>query len=258
MTRHALPLMLGLGLVSGALGGMMGVGGGILLVPLLTHLLGEPQHDAQATSLAFIIVAALIGVVPYFAHGRLDLGLAAVLAAGAVVGVVAGARVAHGTPAAWLRRAFGVAIVATAVRLLAAPPAHAAEAALWPWFVNVGVGLGVGFLAGLLGIGGGTILVPLLVLAQGVPQHVAQGVALLMIVPVGLVGALTYARSGHVAGRDLPGLLVGGAAGAFFGAQLAQSLRGPTLSRLFAVFLIAVAARMIFGKPRARTAPAES
>jgi uncharacterized membrane protein YfcA len=150
-----------------------------------------------------------------------------------------------------------VAILATAARLLAAPPAPDAMPALWPWGANAAVGLGVGFLAGLLGIGGGTILVPLLVLGQGVPQHVAQGVALLMIVPVGLVGAVSYARRGHTAGRRLPALLVGGGLGAFLGAQVAQSLRGPTLSRLFAIFLVAVAARMIFGTPRAAKAPAE-
>lgn len=250
--------MLGLGLISGALGGMMGVGGGILLVPLLTHVVGEPQHEAQATSLAFIIVAAMIAVVPYLAHERLDLGLAAILAAGAVIGVTAGARVAHAVPAVWLRRAFGVAILATAARLLAAPPAPGGLPAHWAWGWNAALGLSVGFLAGLLGIGGGTILVPALVLGQGVTQHVAQGVSLLMIVPVGLVGVFSYARSGHVAGRGLPWLLIGGGAGAYLGAQLAQSLRGPTLSRLFAVFLIAVAARMIFGRPRAAKAPAES
>lgn len=251
--------MLALGFVSGALGGMMGVGGGILLVPLLTHVAGAPQHEAQGTSLAFIIVAALLGVIPYVAHGRLDLGLAAILAAGAVLGVTAGARAAHRTPAHRLRKAFGVAILATAARLLAAPPATAAAAALWPWPANAALGLGVGFLAGLLGIGGGTILVPLLVLAEGVPQHVAQGVALLMIVPVGVAGVVSYARRGHVAaGGPLPGLLLGGAAGALLGALLAQTLRGPVLSRLFAVFLIAVAARMIFGRPRAATASREA
>lgn len=250
--------MLGLGFVSGALSGMMGVGGGILLVPLLTLVLREPQHEAQATSLAFVIVAATIAVVPYLAHERLDLGLAAILAAGAVLGVTAGARVANAVPAAWLRRAFGVAILATAARLLAAPPAPGGTPALWAWIPNAALGLGVGFLAGLLGIGGGTILVPVLVLGQGVAQHVAQGVALLMIVPVGLVGVFSYARSGHAAGRGLPWLLLGGGTGAYLGAQLAQSLRGPTLSRLFAIFLVAVAARMIFGRPRPVKAAAES
>lgn len=248
--------MIGLGLVSGALGGMMGVGGGILLVPLLTHVVGESQHEAQATSLAFIIVAALVAVVPYLTHERLDLALALILAAGAVPGVALGARAARRTPGTWLRRAFGVAILATAARLLMAPPAATATAAAWPWGANAALGFGVGFLAGLLGIGGGTILVPLLVLGQGVAQHAAQGIALLMIVPVGVAGVVSYARGGLAARPGLPALLAGGAAGALLGASLAQVTRGPTLSRLFAIFLVAVAARMIFGRPRSRAGAA--
>src|ERR1700741_5249724 len=175
MTRHALPLTIALGALAGARCGMMGVGGGIVLVPLLIQFLGVSQHTAQATSLAFVVATALVAAAPYIATEPLDLPLATLLAAAAVPGVLAGVGLAKRTPAPWLRRAFGVAMLATAVRLLAAPPEPTAAAAIWAWPLNVLLGLAVGFLAGLLGVGGGVMLVPVLVLGERIPQHAAQG-----------------------------------------------------------------------------------
>lgn len=249
MRRHVTPALLGI--VSGLLGGLMGVGGGILLVPLLVHLVRMGQHEAQGTSLAFVIGAALVAAVPYYGSDRLDLVLAAALTLGAVPGVVLGARLAARTPARSLRVAFGILILIVAIRILAAPPLGAGSHALWPFPVNVLLGFGVGVLAGLLGVGGGTILVPVLVLGEGVDQHTAQGISLLMIVPVGIVGVWSYAREGRLPSGPLPALLAGGAVGALAGAILAHRTDAPTLSRLFAIFLLAVAGQMIFRSPRA-------
>lgn len=256
MIRHPLWLTASLGILAGALGGMMGVGGGTVLVPLLVHVMGESQHEAQAISLAFIIATAAVAVVPYLATERLIFGLAAALAVGALPGVVLGARTARRISALWLRRAFGVAVFATALQLLIAPPASLGPQVSWPWFADTGLGLIVGFLAGLLGLGGGTILVPVLVLAQRVPQHVAQGVSLLLIVPVGIAGVVTHARAGTLPARLLPGLLLGGAIGGMLGGLLAQRIAGPELSRIFALFLLAVSFQMLLGRPHPR-GPAE-
>src|SRR5512132_1950497 len=122
MIRHPLLLTASLGAAAGALGGMMGGGGGNLLVPLRVHVMREPQHEAQGVSLAFIIATAAVAVVPYLAREHVDVRLAAVLAAGALPGVIAGARTAARMSAGWLRRAFGIAALATAVRILIAPP----------------------------------------------------------------------------------------------------------------------------------------
>ena len=100
----------------------MGVGGGIVLVPLLVHALHMAQHEAQGTSLAFVIVTALVAVVPYYGHEKLDLALALWLTLGALPGVLLGSRLADRTSAARLRIAFGAVILVTAIRLLAAPP----------------------------------------------------------------------------------------------------------------------------------------
>jgi uncharacterized membrane protein YfcA len=233
----------------------MGVGGGIILVPLLVHALHAGQHEAQGTSLAFITVTAVVAAVPYFREGNLDVALAAWLSLGAVPGVLLGAALARKLTARRLRRAFGVLLLATAIRILAAAPLHADMGHIWgaPW--NVLLGLAVGALGGLLGIGGGTILVPVLVLGESVPQHLAQGVSLLMIMPTGIVGAWSHARHGHVLRRFLPGLMAGGAVGALLGALLAHRIEAAPLSRLFALFLLPVSAQMIFGRRRV-TVPA--
>ncbi len=249
MLTRALPFLFGL--LAGALGGLMGVGGGIILVPLLVHALDKGQHEAQGTSLAFITVTAIVAAVPYFRQGNLDFVLAGWLILGAVPGVLLGAALARRIAARRLRQAFGVLVLATAIRILIEAPAHTEVGSVWPHALNVLLGGVVGCLGGLLGVGGGTILVPILVLAERIPQHLAQGISLLMILPTGMVGALSHARHGHVIRALLPGLMTGGAMGALLGALLAQRIDAPMLSRLFALLLLPVSAQMIFGRARA-------
>lgn len=249
MFRDSVALPLLFGALSGALGGMMGVGGGILLVPLLLHFLGQSQHQAQGTSLAFVLATAVVAVVPYVRNDSVPWSLVGILALGAVPGVITGAALARRTPAARLQLWFGLAVLAAAARLLIAPPSGLGGAP-WPPAWNALLGYAIGTLAGLLGVGGGVFLVPLLVLGQGLSQHTAQGVSLALIVPIGLVGAVSYARGGLAETRLLPALLAGGALGGWFGATLAHELRAPVLSRLFALFLVVVAAHMIAGSRR--------
>jgi len=261
MGETAVPFLLGA--LSGALGGLMGVGGGIILVPLLVHVLHRGQHEAQGISLAFIVATSLVAAATYYGQARVDVPLACWLMLGAVPGVILGARIAALSPAGRLRVGFGILVIATAVRLLASPPGIAAGGATagavpWPAVWNILVGLVVGLVAGLLGVGGGTILVPILVLAQHVEQHIAQGTSLLMILPVGVVGFLIYARQRRLDRRGLPSLLLGGALGAFGGATLAHRIQAPMLSRLFAVFLIGVGAQMILRKPSGLASPSSA
>ena len=170
MRRSAVPLIFGL--MAGALGGLMGVGGGILLVPLLVHALRAGQHEAQGTSLAFVTVTALVAALLYFRQGNLDVGLALCLAVGAAPGVLLGAALARRMTARRLRRAFGVLILLTAIRILIAVPSHAGPPHPWPAASNIALGCVVGALGGLLGVGGGTILVPILVLGQ--PREIGR------------------------------------------------------------------------------------
>jgi uncharacterized protein len=109
----------------------------------------------------------------------------------------------------------------------------------------VGIGLAAGILAGLFGIGGGILIVPALVLLGGMSIQTATGTSLgALLLPVGLLGAVVYYREGHLDVRAALLLSLGMFAGAYLGATLSQTLKATVLSRLFAVFLAAVAVRM--------------
>jgi uncharacterized protein len=120
-----------------------------------------------------------------------------------------------------------------------------------------GIGAAAGVLAGLLGIGGGLVMVPAMVLLLGFDQHVAQGTSLVVIIPAALSGSITHYRNGRTSLRDAALLAGGGVLGATLGSVLALSVDDTILRRLFALFLLAVAARMILTRGRARQ-PAES
>ncbi len=120
------------------------------------------------------------------------------------------------------------------------------------------IGLTAGTLAGLLGIGGGLLMVPAMVLITGFDQHVAQGTSLLVIIPAAAVGSFTHHRHKRLALRDAAALAIGGVLGALLGSITALSLDEELLRRFFAVLLLLIAARMLMTRSPAEPAePAE-
>lgn len=236
------------GIAGGLSSGLLGVGGGIVLVPLLAKFLHLDQRRAQATSLAILVFSSLAAALTYGALGTVDLRLAALLALGAVVGVRLGALTSGRVPSSTLRRAFGVLALIVGVRLLLehlpegrwlALPGMAGMA------LEVAVGFGVGWLAGMLGVGGGVILVPILTLLFGIPQLEAQGVSLFMIVPTSIVGAWTHLRQGAVEKRLVAPIAIASVIAAIAAATIANQLPGPLLRRLFGLLLVVIGARMV-------------
>lgn len=110
------------------------------------------------------------------------------------------------------------------------------------------IGLAAGFLAGLLGIGGGVLMVPAMVLLLGFDQHVAQGTSLMVVIPAALTGSYTHHRNGRLFLRDAAILAAGGVVGAVIGAVFALSIDDDILRRLFAGFLLVIAVRMLLPK----------
>lgn len=108
------------------------------------------------------------------------------------------------------------------------------------------MGVGVGVTSALFGVGGGIIMVPFLVLALGLTQHVAEGTSLLVIVPTALVGVIAHSRRGYVDARAAGWLAAGGVAGALLGALIGLELSGETLQKLFGVLAGVVGARLIY------------
>jgi uncharacterized membrane protein YfcA len=115
------------------------------------------------------------------------------------------------------------------------------------------IGLAAGFAAGLLGVGGGIVMVPAMVLVLAFDQHVAQGTSLVVIIPAALAGSVTHYRNGRVSLRDAALLAAGGIGGAVVGSISALSVDDFVLRRLFGAFLLLVAARMVLGRGRRRS-----
>jgi uncharacterized membrane protein YfcA len=120
------------------------------------------------------------------------------------------------------------------------------------------IGLAAGFLAGLLGIGGGVLMVPAMVLILGFDQHVAQGTSLLVIIPAALTGSYAHYRRGRLVVRDAITLAAGGVIGAVMGSVIALSLEDELLKRLFAGFLLIVAVRLLLPKGPVRREPPQA
>lgn len=235
------------GLSGGVLSGLLGGGGGAVMVPLMTGPLGMRQHDAHGTSLVVITVTAAVAAVCYGVAGHFDGVLFAGLALGAMAGAMAGARLALRIPALRLRQLFGVFLLAVSLRLLLVAPEGSwlAPGAGLEFAIAVLIGLAGGLASGALGVGGGAVFVPAMVIVLGTEQHAAQGISLVVIVLSSALGALTHYRQGTVDTEAARWLAPAALPGAVAGAVLATQLSGRGLQVVFAVVLSAIGVQML-------------
>ena len=247
MTRRGWLAAVLAGFTAGLAGGLFGVGGGIVLVPMLTAFFALSQHEAHGTSLAAIGATAVAGLVVYGLSGHVAWVPAAIMSVASVFTARLGARWAARTSRERLAAAFALFLFLVGVRILWQAPVGTAEHALngtTGTLASLGVGAAVGLLSGFMGVGGGIITVPALTLLFGLSQQTAQGTSLAVILVTAPFGAWEHDRHGNVARRLLPGLALGAMAGAPLASLAAQRLPQAALARAFAVFLIANAARM--------------
>ena len=227
-----------IGLAGGAFGGLIGLGGGIIMIPLMAILAGLTQHQAHGTSLLAIVFTALIGAVTYSLHGFADWRAALVLAICAMVTARFGALYAHSLPEKQLKRAFGWFLVVVSLLLVFKGVILRSSYTLGPFLhyaTLIGTGAFTGFLSGMMGVGGGGIMVPFLVIFIGMPQHLAQGTSLLAMVPGSAIGAFTHHRLGNVAKHIALGLTLGAAIGGYIGASFAHLVPEFHLKIIFAL-----------------------
>ncbi len=107
-----------LGTVAGVLSGLVGIGGGVIIVPALVLLFGISQHTAQGTTVAMLVLpVGALGALVYYRQGFVDLSVAALLAAGFFIGSLAGARIAVALPDLALEKIFGLMVVLIGLRM---------------------------------------------------------------------------------------------------------------------------------------------
>lgn len=241
-----------IGVMAGFFGSLVGLGGGVVMIPLMVGLLKLTQHQAHGTSMLALVFTGITGAFAYSAKGNVDVMAAALLAATSVVTVRYGARYAHSLPEWRLKRAFGGFLIFASVVLILKPYLGIGGepiAGIQKVSVLLITGLFAGFVAGMMGVGGGTVMVPPMVILMGMSQHLAQGTSLLCMVAAGIVGAYTHWRLGNVVLGILMGLIVGIVIGAYLGGTIAQYLPELHLRLLFSSFLIWTGVRYLKTRP---------
>jgi uncharacterized membrane protein YfcA len=239
--------LIGVGLVGGLFAGLFGLGGGIIMVPLLLWWTAMGQKTAHATSLLAITPAAIVGAVSFGVGGIFEWLPAIFVATGAVVGAQIGAWLLRAMPIGLLRGAFIAFIVASGVMLLIELPdrSQSLEITLVSALLLVALGIATGVAAGLFGVGGGVVVIPVLILFFGYSDLAAKSVSLLAIAPGSLSGSISHLR--HKSARLRDGLWIALGAGLTtpLGAIAAFMLTPQLASALFAIFLFFVALNLI-------------
>jgi uncharacterized membrane protein YfcA len=230
--------------------GLLGGGGSILAVPILVYVLHLEPKSAIATSLAVVGITALVGAARHARHGNLAPRVGLGFGAAGILGASLGSRAAAwpAVPGEALLAAFALLMIVVAVMMFVRQGREpGAQTRPRPASLSqvAGYGFLTGLLTGLLGVGGGFIIVPALLLAARLPMHLAVGTSLLVIAmdcAAGLVGFL-----GRVPVQwGLAGVFgVASVAGSVVGAGLARRTQAARLRTAFAGFLLVAGAAML-------------
>lgn len=252
-------LLFALGLLAGVSGGLLGIGGGLIMVPVLVMMFSTDSHPdavvhlAVATSLATVVVTGISSALAHQRRQSVEWSSVLRLAPGLMLGAVLAGLFGALIPGRLLAIVFGIFALLMALRLALRSAPGAINRPLPGWFFAP-AGVGIGGLSALVGIGGGSLVVPLLA-ATGRRMQLAVGSASACGVPLALAGTVGWAWPGWQAVQDnalgyvvLPAaalMSLGALLGAPLGARLAHWVAPIVLQRGFAVFLSVLGAYML-------------
>jgi uncharacterized protein len=247
------------GILAGVMSGLFGIGGGIVMVPTLIAIFGMGMLDANATSLAAMLLpVGIFGVINYYKAGYINLRDSLWISLGLLGGSYFGAELAISVDVSLLSKLYAAFLLYVAVGYLNIPALlskkkpsksiHTAtqqpiKFAFWKYVL---LGIFAGAIAGLFGKGGGLVIVPVLVQLFRYDAKAASATSLAALqLPVGLPSVIVYAHDGHLnylfAGLMAFGILMG----AFFGSKLALNLSSGIFKKVYAVFLLGVGIYMV-------------
>ena len=248
------------GILAGIMSGLFGIGGGIVMVPTLIAIFGMNMLDANATSLAAMLLpVGVFGVINYYKAGYINVKDSLWIALGLFGGSFFGAELAVSLDVNLLAKLYAAYLLWIAVGYFNIPSYFSrnknkiktqsteintkAHHTIWQ-FIFVGVLAGV--IAGMFGKGGGLVIVPILIKFFDYDPKAASATSLAALqLPVGLPSVIVYAEDGHLnffyAGLMAFGILVG----VFFGSKLALNLSSAIFKKVYAVFLLGVAVYMV-------------
>ncbi len=231
-----------IGLAAGLLGGLFGVGGGLIIVPGLVSFAGMDRRLAHGTSLAATLPIAAASLITYVSHGNVDWAVAFFLAIGAIGGAIVGTTLLHIIPKNVLVVIFVITVLATATRLVVSTESTGrVDLTIATVILLLVVGLLTGTLAGLLGIGGGVIMVPAMVVLLGMVPVVAKGTSVAVIVPTSIMGTIRNRKKANADIRVAAVVGVFGAASAVVGGTISDRMSDHFSNIMFAALLVFVA-----------------
>jgi uncharacterized protein len=240
--------------------GMLGGGGSILTVPVLVYVLGFEAKQAIAMSLPVVGLTSLIGAYIHWRLGNVRARTAVSFGVLTMIGAFGGAKLAMFLSGAVQLLLLSAAMLAAAVSMLRGAPVvrdTGAPAAQARFAMLVLVALAVGVLTGLVGIGGGFLVVPALVLLANVPMREAVGTSLLVIAMNTASGFAGYLGTVSIDWRFLAGFTAAAITGALIGTVLAARVPQGTLKRAFAFFLLGMGAFVLYRNRSAFSASSE-
>lgn len=262
-TVISLLIFLCTGALAGLLAGLFGIGGGMVMVPILAFLLpargvaeSVVMQVSVATSMAVIAATSVSSTLSHHRRGGVRWDLFRPLAPGLVLGAIVGAYTAHLLPGNVLQRVVGIGALLTAAQLYFTQEPQAAAAKIPQRLELLGMGGLIGALSSLIGIGGGSLTAPYLSL-RGIPMRQAVGTAAAGGMPIAWAGTLGFIAAGwglaavpapslgYVSLSGFGGLALASVACAPLGARLAHGLPQRTLRRAFALMLSIVAVTML-------------
>jgi uncharacterized membrane protein YfcA len=242
--------LLVIGFVVGAIGTIIGSGGGFLLVPTLLLLDPHISPDVAAgISLAVVFFNATSGSIAYSRMGRVNFRAGTTFAMAAIPGAVIGAYTTAHIPRHVFDAMFGFLLIAASAYLIstAGRKRDKKESGEYNLLLGIAISVGVGFISSLLGIGGGIIHVPALTHALNFSVHTATATSHFVLSITALVATLIRLKNGSLHGQlpTIAWLSVGAIAGAQAGAQLSNKLRGAWILRILALGLGLIGVRIL-------------
>ncbi|PWF27048.1 sulfite exporter TauE/SafE family protein [Ancrocorticia populi] len=243
-----------IGLATGYLSGIFAVGGGVIMVPALVAFAKFDQKLASGTSLAAMVFPASVGVITYVVHDSVDWAAVGLLIIGSITGAQIGSYLLSRLSSRTAQWAFVGFLAISIISMVIVIPERGSsiDITVLTAIALVGVGLLTGTLAGLVGVGGGVILVPAMIVGFGASDLIAKGTSLAVIIPTSLSGTIGNLRRKNV---DLKAALVLGVAACLtspLGVMSAVAIPPQTSNYLFAAFQAFVGGRMALQLIRTR------
>jgi uncharacterized membrane protein YfcA len=249
-----------LGILAGIMSGLFGIGGGIVMVPSLIAIFGMDMLNANATSLAAMLLpVGVLGVISYYRAGYIDVKNALWISLGLLLGSFFGAEIAIMVNVKILSKFYAAFLFYVAIVYLDIPKLLRGKKDLkldepiiekkyhYPFWQFVILGLFAGVFAGVFGKGGGLVIVPMLIkyFRYDTKSATATSLAALQL-PVGLPSVIVYATAGYLNWIFAAIMALGIVFGVFFGTKLAIKMPSTSFKKVYAFFLLGVAIYMVY------------